>query len=69
MTTELHVPDASCGHCKSTIELAVSALDDITHVELDLDTKRLIVEHGGSVGIDNLTRVIRDAGYTPEPST
>lgn len=66
MTTELRVPDASCGHCKATIETAVSSLGDITHVELDLDTKRLTVEHGGSLDIDSLTSAIRDAGYTPE---
>lgn len=69
MTTELRVPDASCGHCKTTIESAVSSLADVTHVELDIETKRLTVEHGGSIGIDNLTSVIRDAGYTPEPAT
>ena len=66
MTTELRVPDASCGHCKTTIETAVSSLGGVTHVELDLDTKRLTVEHGGSVDIDNLTSAVRNAGYTPE---
>lgn len=66
MTTELRVPDASCGHCKSTIESAVSALDDVKRVELDLTSKRLTVEHGGSVGVDSLAGAIRDAGYTPE---
>jgi copper chaperone len=67
MTTELRVPDASCGHCKSTIEAAVSALDDITRVELDLATRRLTVEHGNSVGVDDLSSAIQTAGYTPEP--
>lgn len=36
MTTELRVPDASCGHCKATIEGAVSALDGVSGAELDL---------------------------------
>jgi copper chaperone len=67
LTTELRIRDASCGHCKTTIEAAVSALEDIKRVELDLETKRLTVEHGDKVGVDRLTSAIRHAGYTAEP--
>jgi copper chaperone len=67
MTTQFEVPDASCGHCKSTIESAVSALAEVTRAELDLATKRLTVEHGNSLDVAQLTNAIQKAGYTPEP--
>lgn len=67
MTTEIRVPDASCGHCKSTIETAISALSDEVRADLDLGSKRLVVDHGESVSIAEMTSAIRDAGYTPEP--
>lgn len=67
MTTELRVPDATCGHCKATIETAVAGLRDVTRAELDLATQRLTVEHDSSVGIDELSGAIKAAGYTPEP--
>lgn len=68
MTTELRVPDASCGHCKATIESAVSALDEVTRVEFDLDSKWLRVEHGEAVSVDDLSTAIRSAGYSPQPT-
>jgi copper chaperone len=66
MTTRIQVPDASCGHCKSTIESAVTTVDEVTRAELDLATKTLTVEHDSSIDVDALTNVIREAGYTPE---
>ena len=67
MTTNFEVRDASCGHCKSTIESAVSTLEDVSRAELDLESKRLTVEHAPSVDIERLKQTIEDAGYTPEP--
>ena len=66
MTTEFKVPDATCGHCKQTIESAVSALDGVDSVVLDLETKGLRVEHGHSVDKSDLASTIEAAGYTPE---
>jgi copper chaperone len=66
MKTRFKVPDASCGHCRSTIESAVTAIDDVSRAELDLDSKLLSVDHGSSVGVDDIGNAIRRAGYTPE---
>lgn len=68
MTTEFRVPDASCGHCKSTIETAVSSLADVSRAELDLDSKRLTVEHGIGVDPEQVKAAIESAGYTPQPA-
>lgn len=66
MTTNFEVRDATCGHCKSTIESAVATLDDVSRVELDLESKRLAVEHAPALDIARLKQTIEDAGYTPE---
>lgn len=67
MATQFEVPDASCGHCKSTIEAAVSALEGVSRVDLDLGTKRVTVEHGSSVSDADVQGAIQEAGYTPQP--
>ncbi len=38
-----HVPDMSCGHCKSSIETALSALDPEAQVSVDLEAKTVDV--------------------------
>lgn len=67
MTTRFKISDATCGHCKATVESAVADVPDVTSADLDLETKQLTVEHGESVNEDQLSSVITEAGYTPEP--
>ena len=59
-TTTYSVPEISCGHCKSTIEGAVQALDSIDTVEVDIDAKTVTVK-GGDTGA--IVTAIEDAGY------
>ncbi len=66
MTTEFRVPDASCGHCKATIESAVAALENVTRVQFDLESKHLRVDHSDAVSLDDLSTAIRNAGYSPQ---
>lgn len=69
MTTELRVPDASCGHCKETIETTVSAIEGVHRAELDLDSKKLSVQHDGSVELTAVFRAVSAAGYNPETAS
>ncbi|MEM7799248.1 MAG: heavy-metal-associated domain-containing protein [Chloroflexota bacterium] len=39
------VNNISCGHCTSAIEEEVGALDGVTMVEADVDSKRVMVEY------------------------
>ena len=66
MTSEFVVPDASCGHCKETIESTVMALDGVTFAGLDLDSKRLKVDHDDRVSQSVLVGAVSAAGYNPE---
>jgi copper chaperone len=65
MTTEFLVRDATCGHCKQTIEGTISAIDGVTAAELDLDSKILRIEHNEA---DALAEAVSAAGYSPEVS-
>ena len=66
MTTQLRVPDATCGHCKATIEEAVGGLGGVTGAELDLETKLLRVQHDDSTSQKDVEATLVAAGYTPE---
>lgn len=66
MTTEFLVPDATCGHCKKTIEGTVTALDGVTAADLDLESKTLKVEHNDGVEPEALAGAITAAGYSPK---
>jgi copper chaperone CopZ len=66
MTTKLKVGDASCAHCKQTIEAAIRRIEGVTGAELDLESKLLHVEHGPVTPGEALTSAIAAAGYTPE---
>lgn len=65
MTIEFTVPDATCGHCKATIESTAGAVAGVESARFDLDTKRLTVE--GSANEADLKSAVQGAGYTPEP--
>ncbi len=63
-STTLSVPDISCGHCKSSIEGAVGALDGIDRVEVAIDARTVDVTYDdGTVGIDRIIETIEDQGY------
>lgn len=66
MTTRIRVADATCGHCKQTVETAVGGVAGVTGADLDLDSKVLVVEHDGSTSPDALVGAISGAGYSPE---
>lgn len=66
MTTKIRVADATCGHCKQTVEAAVGGIAGVMGADLDLDSKLLVVEHEGAASPDDLVGAIAAAGYTPE---
>ena len=69
MTTQFSIPDASCEHCKMTIERVVDGLDGVSSVELDLESKQLRVEHADVVTTNTIATAITDVGYAVEAKT
>ncbi|MCF3595025.1 heavy-metal-associated domain-containing protein [Rhodobacteraceae bacterium LMO-12] len=39
-----HIPDMSCGHCKSTVENTIHALDPEARVEFDMQARQITLD-------------------------
>lgn len=62
MTTLTYVvPDISCGHCKAAIEGEVSQVDGVVGVNVDVETKRVVVE--GDALEAAVVAAMAEAGY------
>lgn len=60
----LSVPEVHCGHCVSSIEGSVGALDGVETVKVDLGAKSVTVLFDESrVGLDSITAAIEEQGY------
>lgn len=63
-TATLDVPTISCGHCKSSIEGAVSRLDGVSRVDVGIDAKQVDVDFDeAAVSIDAIVAAIEEQGY------
>ena len=58
---KFNVPDMSCGHCKMTIEKAVTAADDGAALEFDMDARTVSVD--STLDAAALTAIIEKEGY------
>ena len=59
---EYTVSGMSCGHCKAAVTEEVEQVAGVEAVEVDLDTKRVVVR-GAQVNDDAVREAIREAGY------
>ena len=65
MTTEqltLIVPGMTCGHCVEAVTTGVSPLAGVTDVDVDLDTKQVVVT-GSDLDRAAIVAAIDDAGF------
>lgn len=63
MRTRLAAPDINCDGCKAEIEAALSPLQGVEAVEVDVAGRVVDVVHGPTVDAAVLTRRMEDAGY------
>jgi copper chaperone len=59
---EYRVPGMTCGHCKAAVTEEVEALAGVHAVEVDLDTKQVVVR-GEGLDDDAIKSAINEAGY------
>ena len=60
----LSVPDISCGHCKTSIEGAVTPLEGVDRVEVHVAGRTVDVAFDGNEGTyDAIVDAIEDQGY------
>ena len=57
------VPDVSCQHCVRAITEELTKIAGVRHVDVDLQSKLVRVEHDGSVSDDQVREGIAEAGY------
>lgn len=64
MTTKtLSVPDISCGHCKESIEGAVSELSGVDAVEVSISDKTVEVSFSDDLELGRIVGAIEEQGY------
>lgn len=52
----------SCGHCKAAVAEAITGVAGVDSVDVDLDTKRVVV-NGTDFADDAVRAAVADAGY------
>ncbi|MBX3677992.1 MAG: heavy-metal-associated domain-containing protein [Rhodocyclaceae bacterium] len=66
-TTIIKVEGMSCGGCVKSVTNVLTALPGVAKAEVSLDDKQARVEYeAGRVSIDDMKRVIVDAGFEAE---
>jgi copper chaperone len=58
--TTLIVEGMTCGHCKAAVERALTGVEGVTHVDVDLEKGRASIEGGA---LDALVAAVSDEGY------
>jgi len=63
-TNILNVPDISCGHCQATITNALTPLEGVQAVNVDIPTRKVTVDYDPTiVGIDRMKEVLAEEDY------
>lgn len=61
---ELNVNGMSCSHCENAVKKAVSALEGVTKVDVDIPGKKVAIEYqADKVTPDDFKAAIEDQGY------
>ena len=61
-TLTLSVPAMTCGHCEASVKQEVGAIDGVTGVDVDLDTKDVTIT-GDELDRDAIVAAIDEAGF------
>jgi copper chaperone len=59
---ELTVPEMTCGHCEAAIQKEVSAVEGVSSVVVDFDTK-LVTVSGAGLDRGAVVAAIDEAGF------
>ena len=60
------VPDMSCAHCEHAVKSELLKVNGVYEVDVNLDTKTVVVKHDAVVDTSAMRRAINEAGYTIE---
>jgi len=66
-TVELNVPDISCEHCERAITGALSPVEGVQMVKVDIPAKRVRVEYDeGTVNVERMKEILAEEEYPVE---
>lgn len=63
--TVLSIPDMSCGHCKAAVTSALTSVQGVASVTVDLERRTASVE--GDAPLSGLLTALDRAGYPSAP--
>jgi copper chaperone CopZ len=69
-TTILSVPDISCEHCQKTITGALSPVEGVQSVEVDIPARTVRVDYDpAQVSVDQMKQVLAEEEYPVASAT
>lgn len=63
-TTTVTAPEIVCGGCANSISKALSSLDGIAQVNVDVKTKQVTVKHDETVSPEEIAITLDKAGFS-----
>lgn len=63
MKKKILIEGMSCGHCSNHVEEALSELNGVTGVDVNLNGKYAVIEASADVKDEDIKFAIDDAGY------
>lgn len=60
------VPGMSCAHCEHAVKSELLKVDGVWDVDVNLDTKTVVVKHDAVVNTGAMREAIEEAGYEIE---
>lgn len=60
------VPGMSCEHCERAVQSELLKVDGVYNVDVNLDTKTVVVNHDAVVDTGAMREAIEEAGYEIE---
>ena len=66
-TSTITVVGMTCGHCVNAVTEEVSAIDGVTHVDVDLESGRVTIESDAPLDAAAIEAAVDEAGYSVAP--
>ena len=63
MEKVIKVEGMMCAHCKTRVEKEIQKVENVISVEANINTKEVVIEYEGSLNLDEVKKVVIEAGY------
>lgn len=67
MTRELKIEGMNCAHCRATVEKAITAVEGVEKVDVNLSTGKALIE--GNAKLDDIITAVHQAGFEAKESS